>query len=123
MFAGKATAGAGRRKIRHRKSGEKWRVEVSDTASSHIGPNHDDASLSADCVRNKAYRKRAARWNRLRALQSDAQGAKKAGIARFLLSPRLLPAAGTFMVGEPSIGSNTIASCENLTPYPEGYTR
>ena len=54
MFAGKATASAGR-KIRHRKSGEKWRVEVSDTASSHVGPNHDAIVLSVDCVRNKAY--------------------------------------------------------------------
>ena len=50
-------------------------------------------------------------------------GTKKAGFARFSLSPRLLPAAGTFMVGEPSIGSNTIASSENLTSYPEGYFR
>ena len=56
-------------------------------------------------------------------LSPMAAGTKKAGIARFLLSPRLLPAAGTFMVGEPSIGSNTITACENLTSYPEGYLR
>ena len=78
MFAGKATASAGR-KIRHRKSGEKWRVEVSDTASSHIGPNHDVALLSVDCVRNKAYRKRAARGRRLCAPQPDGCGHKKSG--------------------------------------------
>jgi hypothetical protein len=87
----------------------KWRVEVSDTASSHIGPNHDAPVLSVDCVRNKAYRQ-------------DKQAQKKRATARFLLSPRLLPAAGTFMVGRPSIGSNTIAARENLTSYPEGYS-
>ena len=56
-------------------------------------------------------------------LDTKSADTKKAGIARFSLSPRLLPAAGTFMVGEPSIGSNTIAPSENLTSYPEGYFR
>jgi hypothetical protein len=93
--------------VTNRKSGGEWRVEVSDTASSHIGPNHDVIVLSGDCVRNKAYR--------------EAQ--KKRAVARFLLSPRLLPAAGTFMVGKPSIGSNSIVTRGNLTSYPEGYLR
>ena len=46
---------------------------------------------------------------------------KKRATARFPLFPRLLRAAGTFMVGEPSIGSNTIAAEGNLTSYLEGY--
>jgi len=77
MFAGKATASAGR-KIRHRKSGEKWRVEVSDTASSHVGPKSRLPTLSVYCVRNKAG---WSRWPVFRRVHRATKtgGHKKAG--------------------------------------------
>ena len=85
----------------HRKSGKNGGSKSLTPHRAISAQNHDRPFLSADCVRNKAGPSDGPRHN--------GTDTKKAGTARFPLSPRLLSAAGTFMVGEPSIGSNTTA--------------